>query len=64
MVYHIPMNFFYFVIYAVYLAFNALMLKLSISWGFEHEIGWKSALMFSFLTSTFALFHKNRVKPE
>jgi hypothetical protein len=58
------MNFFYFVIYAAYLVLNALMFKLAINWGFEHQIGWKSALMFSFLASTFALFHKNRAKPE
>lgn len=62
--YYVAMNFFYFVIYAVYLAINALMLKLAINWGFAHQIGWKSALMFSFLTSTFALFHKNRAKSE
>ena len=64
MVYHVHMNFFYYLIYAAYIALNALMLKLSISWGFNHQIGWKSALMFSLLASTFALFHKNRVKPE
>jgi hypothetical protein len=58
------MNIFYFALYAVYLVFNALILKLAINWGFDHEIGWKSALLFSLLTSTFALFHKHRDKPQ
>ena len=54
----------YYAMYLIYLTINASLLKLGINWGFNHDIGWGSALTLSTLASSFILFHRIRVKPE
>jgi surface polysaccharide O-acyltransferase-like enzyme len=49
-----------FFIYILYMIFNALCIKLAIDWGFNQDIGWKSALLFSLVSSMFVVLHKYR----
>ena len=41
------------IVYIVYMFFNAWCIKTAIDWGFEHNIGWGSAIIFSFVTSIY-----------
>jgi hypothetical protein len=49
-----------FFLYTLYMIFNALCIKLAIDWGFNHDIGWGSALLFSLVSSMFVVLHKYR----
>lgn len=49
-----------FLFYTLYMIFNAWCIKLAIFWGFEHNIGWGSALLFSLVSSMFVILHKYR----
>lgn len=48
------------IVYIVYMFFNAWCIKTAIDWGFEHNIGWGSAIIFSFVTSMYVVLHKYR----
>ena len=48
------------IIYLIYMAINAWCIKTAINWGFDHNIGWGSALLFSFITSMYVVLHKYR----
>jgi len=39
---------------------NAFLLKTAIEWGWDHNIGWGSALIFSLISSSFVVLHKYR----
>jgi hypothetical protein len=49
-----------FFIYVAYMVLNAFCIKLAIDWGFNHNIGWGSALLFSLISSMFVVLHKYR----
>jgi len=49
-----------FILYLIYTFFNAWCIKTAINLGFDHNIGWKSALLFSFISSMYVILHKYR----
>jgi hypothetical protein len=49
-----------FLLYMTYMFLNALCIKTAIDWGFDHNIGWGSALLFSLVSSMFVVLHKYR----
>jgi hypothetical protein len=48
------------IIYLLYMTLNAFLLKSAISLGFDHNIGWGSAILFSLVSSMFVVVHRYR----
>jgi hypothetical protein len=39
---------------------NAFLFKTAVQWGWDHNIGWGSALILSLVSSMFVVLHKYR----
>jgi len=48
------------IIYIIYTFFNAWCIKTAINLGFDHDIGWKSALLISYISSMYVVLFKYR----